>query len=175
MVLIINIVFLSTYDFNLILSFLFHFAISNNMHTFIISLFIVLVTILTFVEVRPVVKFEQNRIRQRRQNQANLIFDQPISPIKNHQMIGNIWNDIQPVLNDHINSHLNESSKSKCERTTNNNGDYIEYCLEKILNQDGKSYSTKTIATLHQIDGTIILLHQAESNIEIDTYNHLNK
>jgi hypothetical protein len=138
------------------------------MHTFIINLFILLVTIFTFVDVRPVSKLEQNLIRQRRD------FSQETSALNNHQMIGDIWNDIQPIFNNHINSHLSGSFEPGCKRTTYPNGDYIEYCLEKILNQDGKSYSTKTTALLYKIDGTIIPLHQAESAVEIETYNHHN-
>jgi len=145
------------------------------MHTFIINLLILFVTIFTFVEVRPVSKLKQNLIRQRRQDPANLHSYQETSIINNHQMIGDIWHDIQPVFNDHINSHLNGSLKPGCKRTTYTNGDYVENCLEKILNQDGKSYITKTSATLYKIDGTIIPLHQAESAIEIETYNHHNQ
>jgi hypothetical protein len=138
------------------------------MHTFIINLFILLVTIFTFVDVRPVSKLEQNLIRQRRDS------SQETSALNNHQMIGDIWNDIQPIFNNHINSHLSGSSEPGCKRTTYSNGDYVEYCLEKILNQNGKSYSTKTTALLYKIDGTIIPLHQAESAVEIETYNHHN-
>jgi hypothetical protein len=132
------------------------------MGTVITNLLIFLCTILTFVEVRPVSKIEQNLIRQRRFSSTN----------ENQQIIGDIWNDIQPVLNDHFNSHLSASSKSECERTAHIDGGYIEYCREKILNPDGKSYSIKTSGTLYKLNGTIIPLYQAESNIEIETYNH---
>ena len=172
MLLISNPVFQSTYDFNLNLFFLFHFLlflISKNMHTFVINLLIFLGTILTFVEVRPISKLEQSLIRQRRQD----------LPTNNEHVIGDLWNYIQPVLDDHLNSHLSGSIKFGCERKTNDPhitdpGDFVEYCREKILNEDGKTYSTRTNASLHKIDGTIIPLHQAESSIEIETYNQLN-
>jgi len=96
--------------------------------------------ILTVVEVRPTPKLEQNLIRQ---------------------LISDLYNHIQSVLNDHINSHLSRLSKLGSKRTIN-----VKYSLDKLLNQDR--------ATLYKTDGTIIPLHQAESNIEIETYNHLN-
>jgi len=144
------------------------------MHTLIISLSILLLTILTFVAVRPVSKLEQSLIRQRRQKPTDLIPHQQNSTTNNYEMVDGIWNSIKNVLNDHMNSHLNGSSKSECKQTTYTNGDYVEYCLEKILNQDGKSYSTRTSEILYTSNGTIIPLHQAESAIEIETYNHKN-
>ncbi|CAF0808464.1 unnamed protein product [Rotaria sordida] len=149
------------------------------MHTFIINLFILFLTILNFIELRPISNFEQNLIRQRRQNQTDILSYPYDSTIINQDIINDIWNYIQPIFNDHINSHFNQSSKSECKRITNNKyiinqGDFIEYCLEKILNQDGKSYSMKTTAILYKIDGSQIPLHLAESNIEIETYNHHN-
>lgn len=144
------------------------------MHTLVINLFLLLVTILTFVEVLPLSKFEQNLIRPRRQNQVDLVPYQQNSINTNHQIVGGIWNDIKNVVDDHINSHLSGLSKPGCQRTTYSNGDYAEYCLEKILNPDGKSYSTKTSEILYKSDGTMIPLHEAESAIEIETYNHHN-
>ncbi|CAF2310671.1 unnamed protein product [Rotaria sp. Silwood2] len=149
------------------------------MHRFIINVFILFLTILNFVEVRPVLKFKQSLIRQRRQNQVDILPNEYDSTNTNQQIINDIWHYIQPVLNDHIYSHLNQSSKLVCKRITNNKyiinqGDFVEYCLEKILDQDSKSYSTKTTAILYKIDGTQIPLHLAESNIEIETYNHHN-
>jgi len=150
MVSIKNIVLTSTYDFNLILSFLFHFQYKKNMHTFIINLFILLVTILTFVELRPVSKLEQSLIRQRRQNQRNL-FRYQDSP-----MIDDIRNHINSVLH----FHLHGLSEPGCIHTTKDNyGDYIEYCFEKIPNQDGKPYSIKISKTLYKTDGTSIPFH----------------
>ncbi len=149
------------------------------MHTLVLSLPILLFTIINLAEVRPLSKLKQGLIRRRREHQTDLLPYPQTTTVSNHPMIGDIWNDIQPVLNDHLNSHLSGSSKPGCTRTTNdkhvvNNGDYVEYCLEKLRNPDGQSYSTKTKATLYRADGAIIPLHQAESNIEIETYNPLH-
>ncbi len=157
LVLIRNNFFLFTSDFNVFSAFIFNI---ENMHTVITNLVIFLCTIFTLIEVRPVTKIEQSLIRHRRLSSMDLIDD--------------IWQNIQPALNDHFNSHLNASSKSECERKPYIDDDYIEYCREKILNPDGRSYSLKTNGTLYKSDGTIIPLHQAESNIELETYNHSN-
>ncbi len=110
------------------------FIFNHEKHLYItIILFIVLLTNLTFVEVRPTSKLEQNLVRQWRQNRANLV---------------------------------------PCQRTKNDNGGYIEYCLEKILSPNGHSYSTETSAILYKTDGTIIPLHQAESDMEIKTLHN---
>jgi hypothetical protein len=168
--------------FNPIRSFGFHylpFLILKTMQTFVINLLILYLTMFTLVEVRPISKLEESLIRYRRQNQANTVAYQQNSTINNEAILGDIWNHIQPVLVDHLDSHLSGSSKPGCKRTINDKyvtteGDYVEYCLEKLLNENGQSYSTKTRATLYKSDGRIIPLHEAESNIEIETYNHLN-
>lgn len=131
------------------------------------------------IDMRPLAKLERNHIRQRRQFDPNNEIFQSHSAFFNETLINNIWHQIQPVLNDHISSHLHEPSKSKCKRTTDNGfvinaGDYVEYCVEKILNQNGKSYSTKTSAILYRNDGTRIPLHLAESSVEFEIFDHLN-
>jgi hypothetical protein len=126
------------------------------MRTVITNLLIFLSGILTLVEVRPVSKIEQSLIRHRR-----FLSSDPIS---------DLWQGIQPILND----HLNGSSDSGCEGKPYLDLGYIEYCREKIMNPDGRSYSVKTSGTLYKSDGKIIPLHQAESNIELERSNDSN-